>query len=255
MQRPSRFLNIGHRGASGACPENTLAAFRKAIDLGADMVELDCQLTRDGEVVVIHDEALDRTTSGRGPVSERTLTEIRALDAGSWFSRAFAGERVPTLVEVVECLRGKVTLNLEMKGDADPGRLEVQCLGILRSLRFFEATVFSSFSARRVRMLRELSAEARIGVLIEDPSGWPAALALAAELGAEALHPERRLAKPPAVTEAHAHGLELRVWPVNRTAEMESLFAMGVDGIFTDHPDRLALVRRSHEKGGGPGTE
>lgn len=238
-----RLLAIAHRGASGHCPENTLAAFRRAIELGADMVELDCQLTRDGEVVVIHDDTLDRTTTGRGAVAVRTLAEIRALDAGSWFSPQFAGERVPTLAEVVDCLRGKVALNLEMKGEADPGTLEVQCLGILRSLRYFSDTVFSSFSARRVRAVREFSAEARIGILVDDAAAWKAGLALGAELGAEAVHPERRVASAATVAQAHDRGLEVRVWPVNRASEMSSLAAMGVDGIFTDYPDRLLRAR------------
>src|SRR3990172_9877913 len=92
---------IAHRGASGSCPENTLAAFRRAAALGADMIELDVQLTRDGEVVVIHDWTLDRTTSGTGPVRACSLAELRRLDAGAWFDAAFAGERVPTLGEVL----------------------------------------------------------------------------------------------------------------------------------------------------------
>src|SRR6185436_4821609 len=105
--------------------ENTRAAFVRALELGADMVELDCQLTRDGAAVILHDETLDRTTNGRGPLRERTLREVRALDAGSWFGRAFAGEPVPTLDEAVECLRGRAGMNLELKGDDAPGRLEI----------------------------------------------------------------------------------------------------------------------------------
>ena len=160
-----RLLRIAHRGASGHCPENTRAAFLRAIELGADMVELDCQNTLDGAVVVIHDETLERTTNGRGRVRDHTLKEIKALDAGSWFGRDFAGEEVLTLEEAVEILRGRVGLNLEIKGHDAPGRLEIQCVGIVRSLRVSRQTVFSSFSPPRMRLVRDLADDARIGVL------------------------------------------------------------------------------------------
>jgi glycerophosphoryl diester phosphodiesterase len=239
MLRRSRLLRIAHRGASGHCPENTRAAFVRAIELGADMVELDCQITRDGAVVVIHDETLDRTTSGKGRVRDHTLRELKALDAGRWFSPEFDGEEVLTLEQAVELLRGKVELNLEIKGEDAPGRLEIQCVGIVRSLRFFEATVFSSFSPARMRLVRDLAEDARIGVLMDDGTDWSGGLELAAELGAEALHPARSLASPGAFATAHDRGLEVRVWPVNRPAQMEALAAMGVDGMFSDYPDRL----------------
>ena len=237
-ERP-RFLRIAHRGASGHCPENTRAAFLRAIEFGADMVEVDCQMTRDGAVVVIHDETLERTTCGRGRVIDRTLKEIQALDAGSWFSPRFAGEEVPTLEDVTALLRSKVGLNLEIKGDDQPGRLEIQCVGTLVSMRFFEQTVFSSFSARRMRKLRELSAEARIAILLDAGQPWADGFALAAELAAEAVHPERSLVKRDLVDAAHERGLDVRVWPVNDLGKMEAFLDMGVDGIFTDYPDRL----------------
>jgi glycerophosphoryl diester phosphodiesterase len=239
MLERSRLLRIAHRGASGHCPENTRAAFLRAIELGADMVELDCQTTRDGAVVVIHDEHLDRTTNGKGRVRDHTLREVKALDAGSWFGPAFAGEEVLTLEEAVELLRGRVELNLEIKGEDAPGRLEIQCVGIVRSLRFFEQTVFSSFSPPRMRLVRDLAEDARIGVLMDDDMSWSDAIQLAAGLEAEALHPARSLVDAAAVGRSHDQELEVRVWPVNRPSDMASLMAMGVDGIFTDFPDRL----------------
>src|SRR5436309_8381837 len=140
MSARSRLMRIAHRGASGHCPENTRAAFLRAIELGADMVELDCQITRDGAVVVIHDETLVRTTNGRGRVRDHTLKEIKRLDAGSWFRREFAGEEVLTLEEAVAILRGRVQLNLEIKGVDPPGRLEIQSVSIVRRLRFSRVT-------------------------------------------------------------------------------------------------------------------
>jgi len=238
----SRLLRIAHRGSSGQCPENTRAAFLRATELGADMIELDCQATCDGAVVVIHDETLDRTTTGRGRVRGHTLKEIKALDAGSWFAREFAGEEVLTLEEAIEILRGRVEINLEIKGDDSPGRLEIHCVGIIRSLRFVERTVFSSFSPPRMRLVRDLAEDARIGVLMDSGTSWNEGFALAAELDAEALHPERSLVDRSAVVEAHRRGLEVRVWTVNRPSEIESLAALGVDGIFTDFPERLLRV-------------
>jgi glycerophosphoryl diester phosphodiesterase len=233
------WLKIAHRGAAGTRPELTEVAFERAIELGADMIELDCQMTRDGAVVVIHDERLERTTNGSGRVRDHTLRELKALDAGRWFSPAFAGEELLTLEEAIAVLRGKVELNLEIKGEDGPGRLEIQCVGIVRSLRFFEQTVFSSFEPSRMRRVRDLAEDARIGVLMDDGARWDDAIALAADLGAEALHPARSLVDAAAVARAHERGLEVRVWPVNRPADMEALAAMGVDGIFTDFPERL----------------
>src|SRR5512136_1224893 len=108
-----RPLNIGHRGASAAAPQNTLAAFRKAMELGADGVELDVQLSADGAVVVIHDFTVDKATDGTGRVAAKTLAELKALDAGSRFSPQFAGERIPTLAEVFEAIDGKLLVNVE----------------------------------------------------------------------------------------------------------------------------------------------
>ena len=239
MLHRSRLLRIAHRGASGHCPENTRAAFLRALELGADMVELDCQMTSDGAVVVIHDDRLDRTTSGKGRVRDHTLREIKALDAGSWFAQGFAGEEVLTLEEVIEILRGHVEMNLEIKGEDAPGRLEIQCVGIVQSLRFFSQTVFSSFSTARMSLVRDLADDARIGVLVDAGASWTAALDFARDIAAEAMHPERSLASSATVADAHRQGLEVRVWAVNRQPEMDALVALGVDGIFTDFPERL----------------
>ena len=206
------------------------------------MVELDCQMTRDGAVVVIHDETLDRTTDGEGRVRDHTLKEIKALDAGSWFAPEFRGEEVLTLDEAVEILSGHVALNLEIKGEDAPGRLEIQCVGIVRSLRFLDQTVFSSFSPARMRLVRDLAEDARIGVLMESGTRWSDGFSLAAELGGEAVHPHRSLVDRRSVAEAHRRGLAVRAWSINRLAEMQSLVALGVDGIVTDFPERLLRI-------------
>jgi len=121
---------IGHRGASAYAPENTLASFEKAIDLGADWFELDCALTRDGQLIVIHDDKLDRTTNGQGKVADKTLAELKKLDAGSWFSNAFAGEPLPTLEEALERAKGQIGVYIEIK---DTGTARATAAALLQA--------------------------------------------------------------------------------------------------------------------------
>jgi glycerophosphoryl diester phosphodiesterase len=201
---------------------------------------------------VIHDERLDRTTNGTGRVRDHTLRELKALDAGSWFAKEFAGEEVLMLEEAIELLRGHVELNLEIKGEDEdaPGRLEIQCVGIVRSLRFFSQTVFSSFSAPRTRLVRDLDDDARIGVLVDAAGSWAEAIDFARDLGAEAMHAERSLASATTVGEAHRRDLEVRVWSVNRQTQIDALAALGVDGIFTDFPERLLHLRAGRSRAG-----
>ena len=152
-----RPLVIAHRGASGTAPENTLAAFRRAVACGADMVELDVQLTRDGEVVVVHDFTLDRTTDGTGAVGASSLAEIRRLDAGAWFAPAFLGEAVPTLGEVLGAIG--LPVNVELKPVGDQG-LEAETLAVVRAAGALGRVVFSSFDPGALERLRALTPEA-----------------------------------------------------------------------------------------------
>lgn len=242
------FLRIAHRGASGHCPENTRAALVRAIELGADMVEIDCQLTLDGAAVILHDERVDRTTNGRGALRAKTLRQVKELDAGSWFSPSFAREQVPTLEEALDALAGRVGLNLELKGDDDPGRLELVALGIVSETGWLERTVFSSFSAQRMRRLRQLSSDARIGVLVDVDGDWAAGVEFGRSLGAEALHPEVGLVTRERVVRAHAAGLEVRAWAVNEIAAAEALVRAGIDGIFSDFPERLLRLESLRDR-------
>lgn len=233
--------SIAHRGASGHCPENTLAAFRRAIELGADMIETDAQLSRDGVVFLCHDETLNRTTNGRGEVAHRTAAELKRLDAGSWFDTAFRKERIPTLEEAILAIRGRVSLNVELKTGHDaPGLLERETIGLLASHRILDDTVISSFSGRRIRAARQISPRARLAVLVERRSRLPRAFELARELRAEAIHPWKNLVTRDFVRKAHGRGLAIRAWSVNTPAEIERLRALGVDGIVTDFPERVA---------------
>jgi glycerophosphoryl diester phosphodiesterase len=233
------FLGIAHRGASGRAPENTHAAFAAALDLGAEAIELDCQLSADGELVVIHDETLERTTDGAGPVGDRTAAELAQLDAGAWFGPAFAGERIPRLADVLAQVRDRVTLNVEIKSARDLGLIEPKLAALVAAEHAAEWVVFSSFHSEAVRAMRALAPWARLGVLCdEDPRAR--GLALANEVNAEVLIPGRRWTDARVVEEAHVRGLDVWVWTVNEPGEMRRLIALGVDALFSDYPERFA---------------
>lgn len=226
---------IGHRGASGTRPENTLVSFRRAVELGAHMVELDAQLTADGHVVVLHDDTLDRTTTGLGPLAARTLAEVQACDAGSWFAPAFAGERVPTLAAVLTAV--PIPVNVELKG-LRPDDLEERALRVIEGAGALNRVVFSSFEAGRLVALRRLTQRAQVAVLWDRPKVEDA-LRLAERVGARALHVRNDQRAPAQIAEGRSAGLEVRVWTVNNPADLASLVDAGADGIFTDFPERF----------------
>jgi glycerophosphoryl diester phosphodiesterase len=226
---------IAHRGASGTCPENTLPAFRRAVEIGATMIELDVQLTRDGEPVVIHDWTLDRTTSGRGTVRRRTLDEITALDAGRWFGREFAGTRVPTLDQVLAEI--PIRINVELKAAGDDG-LERRVLESVTRAGAMDRVVFSSFDSASLARLRALSAAADLAVLWAGRS-VTRAMALASRVAARSLHLRKGGGVLAAIAAGHAAGLAVRVWTVNASGDFARLTAAGADGVFTDYPERF----------------
>jgi glycerophosphoryl diester phosphodiesterase len=228
-------LVIAHRGASGTRPENTLTAFRRAEAVGAHMIELDVQLTRDRKVVVMHDWTLRRTTGGRGRVCARTLAELRRLDAGAWFDPAYAGEGVPSLGEVLDAV--KLPVNVELKARRDDG-LEAHALGVVRDAGAEGRVVFSSFDPRSIRRVRRLDPHAAIAVLWSSRR-FKMALRLAAGVGATALHIRKDAATPAEVRAAVVSGLEVRAWTVNDPADFARLGGMGVAGVFTDFPERF----------------
>jgi glycerophosphoryl diester phosphodiesterase len=236
-------LSIAHRGASGITPENTRVAFVKALDLGADMIEFDVQLTRDEVAIVFHDETLDRTTNGSGRVAQTDFSVISGLDAGSWFGASFADHEVPTLEEVLGLLSDRTGLNIELKPDTRVERLVRRVVTAVARFECFEAVIFSSFEAAALRSLRKLVPDARIGVLCQRGE-LPGALALADELGAVALHPAVTMVDTDLVREAHARDLSVYPWTVNEPGEIALMRALGVDGMFTDYPDRVARPRR-----------
>lgn len=236
-------LAIGHRGAAGITPENTKLSFVKALDLGADAIEFDVQLTRDDVAIIFHDDTLDRTTNGKGRVNATDFSAIAKLDAGSWFGASFKGIEVPTLEETLKTLAGRVTLNIELKPDERVERLTKHVITAVARFEAFDHVIFSSFNPDAVQLVRRLVPSARIGVLC-NRGGLSFALALAERLGAETLNPHTSMVDHGLIGHARAKGLAVWTWTANEPGEIALLSALGVDGIFSDYPDRVARPRR-----------
>lgn len=224
-----------------------MAAFRRAVADGADGFELDVQLSKDGRLVVIHDETLDRTTDGRGLVKDHTFAELRSLDA-SGGRPGFAGEQIPTLEEVLQlAASARLRVNVELKNSEVPyPGLEQKVLAAIDEAAMTEQVVLSTFSQESVRRLTEMT-PIQVGLLFDiNQLLWVRPWRRAVELGATALHPPRRRTTPGLVRHAHADGLRVRVWTANDAQLVARLRSWGVDGIFTDVPGAaIAVVKPS----------
>lgn len=231
---------IAHRGASGYAPENTMAAFRRAAELGARFIETDVNLTRDAHLITIHDPTVERTTNGHGDVKQLTLVQLKELDAGSWFGPQFAGERIPTLDEVLAFARETdVVFYLEVKADAAWG-VEHALVNALRRGEEAARTVVLSFQSSALATVNRLDPTLLTGLLFEEV---PAdAVERAVRVGARQIAPRADRVTPELVERAHHEGLQVVTWTVNEPAQMRALAAAGVDGIMTDFPDRLGAV-------------
>jgi glycerophosphoryl diester phosphodiesterase len=246
-QRPPQLrpLILAHRGASRRAPENTMAAFRLAAQLGADGIELDVQLSKDGEAVVMHDSRVDRTSDGHGRVADLTLAELRALDAGGWVAPEFAGERIPTLAEVLYELGPRLVLNVELKtAGLFGGGLEVEVVRLVEDAGLGERVILSSFDPLALWRVRRLNPHLSTGLLYAPDSSlvvrgrWLQALARPA-----ALHPRWDTLDGSDVAAAHRQGLAVRPWTCDDPGGLRRLIAWGVDAIITNVPDVARAVR------------
>ena len=222
----------GHRGAAGLEPENTLRSIRKAIELGVDQVEVDVHLTKDGEIVVIHDDTVDRTTNGHGYVREFTFKELRKLDAGK-------GEYIPTLREVLNLTMGRVILQVELKGEgtAEP------VVRLIEEMGAENWVVVTSFHPERLKRVHELDPAIPTGLLVFKPENDPCQKAL--EVCAKALHINFRHVDRRIVEEAHQRGLRVCVWNPDTEEDMVKMVELGVDAIGSNRPDILvSLLKR-----------
>ncbi|HEU5439509.1 MAG TPA: glycerophosphodiester phosphodiesterase family protein [Ktedonobacterales bacterium] len=249
-RRTRHVVCYAHRGARAHQPENTLAAFELAFNLGADAIECDVQRSRDGRLVIIHDGTVDRTTDGTGPVAEQRFAELRTLNAGARWRQQ---QLIPTLDETIELVaRRDGRLNLEIKGESD-----VECLAtaeaiepVLRALPedVRSRLLVSSFAHPAVALLKRQLPWLRVALLYGDEWRGADLLAPALAVGAEAIHPAVRLVTPDLIARTHAAGLAVNVWTANRRGLIRRLIAWGADGIFSDYPERVVAAREAAER-------
>lgn len=235
-----------HRGNRGSCPENTLIAFAEALKAGAGQIEFDIRAAKDGTVFVFHDATIDRTTDGTGPLSSLRREEVKELDAGSWFSPVFAGERVPTLGETLDFLKGRARLNIEVKTtDTSDELWKTAVSGAIEEINrreMWEDVVFSSFSVDALRYVKQSKPSAALGLLDWDFARRLNNKQVLLALGGKYWLLHTSLLTAAEVEEAHRQGLEV----FSGVGDGESLQSsiqrvldLGVDVLATDHPDRV----------------
>ena len=225
-----------HRGSSLAAPENTLSAVRQAIADGADYAEIDVQLTADSAVILIHDIDLRRVAGVTGLVSEMTLGELRELDVGSWFSPEFAGERLPTLQEVVDLARGRIKLNIELKVQGSPEGLVERVVDLVERNGFAEECVITSLDEAAVRAVKQQDPDLRVGFIVATAIGDPTRMQV------DLLAVSTQFLSSGLIRNAHRRGMEVHVWTVNTREQMWAVIERGADNIMTDYPPRLLEV-------------
>ena len=235
------WIRIAHRGASGRAPENTLAAFKKALEIGVDAVELDLHGTADGEIVVIHDSTLDRTTDLRGHINETSLATIQSADAGGWFDAEFAGEPVPTLTEALACIGKETIAVLEIK---DPLIAEA-VVATIHETGTLDFTVVISFHTGVLQTIRTLEPRIATGWLIGGSKKPVPPVALCqqlGELGSSLLNVNHELITAEFAYEIRRRGIALWCWTVDDVARMGEMQTFGVQGITSNYPERFAMV-------------
>jgi glycerophosphoryl diester phosphodiesterase len=240
----SPFQVIAHRGASSYAPENTLAAFDLALRMGARHIELDVQATCDGHIVVIHDDTVDRTTDGTGPVTSHTLDALRALDAGARFAPAFAGERIPLFEEVLARYRGRTHIHVEIKGRTSG--LSERTADLIRAHDMAREITITSFQKARLEETRAHAPEFPTGWLVRDVTDT--VIAEARTMGLTQLCPKADAVTPELVDRLHAAGLVVRAWGVANEELMRRVVEAGADGTTVNFPDKLIAYLKSHNR-------
>ncbi len=228
-------LIIAHRGGRRWAPENTMIAFRKSVDLGIDGIELDIHRCSTGELVVIHDEDVQRTTNGVGLVGDISYPELQRLDAGSWFDKEFAGERIPQLADVLDLVAGKCVVNIEIKNTpVDYPGIDDDLIDLLADYPQRERLIISSFDHGVVRRMHSKAPDLCYALLADalliDIADY------ARRIGATVWHPCFGSLREDAVEEAHAAGIPVNAWTVNSIREWSMAVSMGLNGIITDDP-------------------
>ncbi|MGJ3241192.1 MAG: glycerophosphodiester phosphodiesterase [Anaerolineae bacterium] len=233
-----RVLIYGHRGASAYAPMNTIPAFELAVEQGADAIELDVHLTHDGHLIIVHDFTVDHTTDSTGTVTEKTLNELKALDAGSWFDERFAGTRLPTLTEVFEAVGQRLYINVEIKSlSVEDDSTEEAVIACIKQQQMGERVIISSFNPHVLKRTRTLAPEIALGYLLAPSTLNEASHTIITPQDYEALHLYHGMVDAQQIAFAREHDLIVNCWTVNEAEVAQSLVAQGVRGIMSDYPD------------------
>ncbi len=232
-------INYAHRGASGYFPENTMLAFQEGVKMGATGLETDVQMTKDGVLILIHDETLNRTTNGKGFVKDYTYQEIAELDAGSWYKRSFRGEKIPTLRELLEFVKDKnIILNLELKNTLIPYHgMEELVLQLIKEYKVEKKIIISSFNHYSIVKVKKLNNKIKTAILYTEGLFHPERYAK--YVGANAIHPYYLAINKEIVNEVKKEKILINPYTVNKEEDMLNLIKMEVDGIITNYPDKL----------------
>ncbi len=241
-----RPMVCAHRGRSGVCPENTMAAFEAAIELGADFIECDVHATADGEIIVMHDAAADRTTDGEGSIEEMTLEQARALDAGSWKSEEFVGERVPTLAEVLATIAPRCVVDIEIKQRGIGGQVarQIAAAGATRQVTLI------SFATDDVAAAKMAHSGLSCGLIVVGPDGDDLAeihalISSALSCGSNFISCLHTRVTEMFVRECHVAGLALMAWTMDEPADIQRMIDMQLDAVVSNYPERaLELLGR-----------
>ena len=249
MKYPHTPLIFGHRGASAYAPENTLAAFELAADMGADGVEFDVQISKDGQLIIHHDRVLGRTEEAAGPLAQWTFADLRALDVGSWFDARFAGQRMPTPDELVDAVGERLLLNFELINDSwqlngvGPG-----LVALFRRRNLFRRAMISSFNPRALWQVKKMEPRITLGALWGPNEPWLVRSGLMRRLlRPQALHPRHDLVTPRLVAAAHARGQRVNTWTVNDAETAKRMLDAGVDMLMGDAPDLLLRATEGND--------
>lgn len=232
---------IAHRGASGYAPENTISAFKKAIEMGLDTVEFDVQFTADKEAVVIHDYSLERTSNGTGKVKDYKLKELKKLDFGSWFGDKFKNERIATLVEVLETVKNNSFINIELKRDKDDKRFfSKEILKIIENLNVYNKVIISSFDHELLKNIYNKDKNIKIALLFpKEVNNFEGLKEYIDKLGIKicAVNPHKDSLNEKSIKNIKKLGLKINSYTVNSYSEYTRLEKLGVDSVFTNFPN------------------
>ena len=250
---------VAHRGYRAKFPENTISAFEGAINADADMIELDVCFSRDRVPVVIHDNTLERTTNGKGFVSEHTLSELKELDAGSWFSNEFKGETIPTLEELLLKIRGRIAVNIEIKPESFEDQekidsIEIQICNILERLELLESVLISSFEFSFFPRIQHWCIKnkkkkyLRIAPLQGVYQSNEFLVSLCKHQKAYSLNPDESFVTSSLINEIQKNGFKIFPYTINDFDRIENLISMGVNGIISDEPEMVREVIQNFKK-------